>query len=191
MLLHPVLLSFLCFFLGCDSVLFRKQSLCLHHSPCQSLTSPAWSRVGSDSFFSSKHMCTQWAVSHLMALHRNLYVRSWLRFVADAQCPSVEDSLCLSQDLYCSECFKSFASESKWSMCVGFFPLPISLANFVSIIYCGKAMPKKQSLHFVVKLIFILNCYRSELKTYACGKFAHFSLFTLQLVFAQLVKMCF
>ena len=101
---------------------FLESSLCLHLSPCQSLTSPAWSRVGSDSFFSSKHMCTQWAVSHLMALHRNLYVRSWLCFVADAQCPSVEDSLCLSQDLYCSECFKSFASESKWSMWVVFFP---------------------------------------------------------------------
>lgn len=43
-----------------------------------------------------------------------------------------------------------------------FFPLPLSLANFVSIIYCGKAMPKKQSLHIVLKLIFILNCYRSE-----------------------------
>lgn len=116
--LHPVLLSFFMFFLGCDSVLFRKQSLCLYHFPCQSFTSPAWSRVGSDSFFSSKHMCTQWAVSHLMALHRNLYVGSWLCFVADAQCPSVEDSLCLSQDLY-SECFKGFASESKWFI---FFP---------------------------------------------------------------------
>lgn len=67
----------------------------------------------------------------------------------------------LSQDLYCSVCFKSFASESKWSM---FFSLSPSLANFVSIIYCGKAMPNKQSLHFVLRLIFILNCYRSELE---------------------------
>lgn len=66
-----------------------------------------------------------------------------------------------------------------------FFPLPLSLANFVSIIYCGKAMPKKQSLHFVLKLIFILNCYRSKLETYVCGKSAHFSLFTLPVVFAQ------
>ena len=178
---------FLCIFLRCDSVLFRKQSLCLHHSPCQSFTSPAWSRVGSDSFFSSKHMCTQWAVSHLMALHRNLYVGSWLCFVADAQCPSVEDSLCLSQDLCCSECFKSFASESKWSM---FFSLPPSLANFVSIIYCGKAMPNKQSLHLVLRLIFILKCYRSELQ-FICEKFAHLSLTTLPLVFALCVKIHF
>lgn len=69
----------------------------------------------------------------------------------------------LSQDLYCSECFKSFASESKWSIL--FFFLPPSLANFVSIIYCGKAMPKKQSLHFALRLILILNLFVENLHT--------------------------
>lgn len=51
-------------------------------------------------------------------------------------------------------------------------------------------MPNKQSLHFVLRLIFILNCYRSELEP-VCRKFAHLLLTALPLMFVQYVKVCF
>lgn len=68
------------------------------------------------------------------------------------------------------------------------FFFPPSLANFVSIIYCGKVMPNKQSMHFILRLIFILACYRSELEPMSVKICTPL---TLPLLFAQFIKMYF